>query len=494
MAVAFIAVLACADRSPSTAAPLDPPAPEWGKQGSEPPERITIVAVQSAWQVSEQRLSITRTAQGFVDGERKIAEAHIQALLRAVSAPAEPALNPERWRPFIGDVRAEMESAHLSPLLAQRYSALALQPENLSQIIQRLHAFKVYDDYPSLALELAWPSGSKLTLRSESQDPLMLPWRVQGSETWNPDISAAIAALLPEHFSQRDRVAGEYLTGSISWHARELFAAQIGADGAIERFDRAIEPLRRRFRVEGASIEGRYRLNTLAHDEVWCAKLFGEPSDRFGFSLCLSAQGGLASFKPFLRDAEGLLGRARKVPWLSRFAAEHSEAQILIEYFNESSLSPYALGTVRDGMDKDYHNPELVSVADADLERSLGVTIESGKETGTWIVLPDGRGLFLYGKPFGAVEAQLESGRLIQPDGSGGVTEEERTRAARRAERQSQFEARVRGIQDSVRSSFQQQQERAKRGDLSDADRRALSAPFTAKPAAGPGGAAGSRP
>ena len=61
-------------------------------------------------------------------------------------------------------------------------------------------------------------------------------------------------------------------------------------------------------------------------------------------------------------------------------------------------------------------------------DRSLGITVESGKESGTWIVLPDARGLFLYGEPFGAVETQLDAGRLIQADGSGGVTEEERAR------------------------------------------------------------------
>src|SRR6185295_14189591 len=113
-------------------------------------------------------------------------------------------------------------------------------------------------------------------------------------------------------------------------------------------------------------------------------------------------------------------------------------------------------------------NPETASITDAELARSIGVTIQRGSETGTWIVLPDGRGLFRYGEPFGAVERQLPSGRLVQADGSGGMSEAEKQAEGRRAKRAAELQERARHLQDSVRSSFQKVEEHLRNGTLTD--------------------------
>ncbi|HEU4579662.1 MAG TPA: hypothetical protein VFS67_15495 [Polyangiaceae bacterium] len=278
---------------------------------------------------------------------------------------------------------------------------------------------------------------------------------------------------------------GKYLTGTVAGYGRELFHDEISAEEAAERYDVALAPLRRRFRIEESSVARRFRLNTRHGDSVWCGKLFAQNSKPFGFSLCLSTRQQLHSFEPFLRDADSLLSRARQVRWLRRFADSHADAEILIEYLDDRSLGDYARGMLRYDIAHGKHPPALDQLTDELLQRSLGVTVRHGGESGTWIVLPDGRGLLREGKPFGALEPELEVGHLIEADGSGGVTDAERQakrkaqiEQAQRAARQAEFEERVHGIQSSVRSSFAKIQERAR--SLTDADRRALEAPLTA--------------
>jgi hypothetical protein len=452
------------------------------------PERISIRSVQSAWHVSEQTLDLEQTSQGFKAGERRIDPALISALLRAAAAPLEPELNAELLRPFIADVRAEAEKIGLSPRTAQHLTERVLQPENLQQVLKRVAAAKVSDDYPNVHIDITWATGTTLQLSSTSQAQLMLPWSVQGAgATWNPSISAAVAALLPESFLNRDRIAGKYLTGRIAGSGRELFDDEISAEEAAERYGAALEPLRRRFRIEESSVAQRYRLNTRHGDSAWCGKLVAPGSEPFGFSLCLSTRPQLHGVAPFLRDADSLLSRARQVPWLRRFADSHADAEILVEYLDDRSLGDYARGMLRYDLAHGKHPPALDELSDEVLQRSLGVTVRSRGESGTWIVLPDGRGLLRQGKPLGADEAELQIGHLIEADGSGGVTDAERQakreaqiEQAQRAAQQAEFEERVQGLQSSVRSSFAKLQERARSGTLSDGDRRALEAPLSA--------------
>ena len=480
-ALACTAALACEDGiSPPGAAP-EQSASRSVPQPQELPECISIRSVQSAWQLGEATLQITRTAQGFVAGEQPVEPERIQALLRATAAPVEPALSPERLIPFIGDVRAELEGAKLPAPLAGRFAARALQLESLARILERVHAARVSDDYPSLAVDIEWPGGVSLSLKSESQHPLMLPWAVNGSSsTWNPDISRAVAALLPDPFLNRRRVAGEALTALVGWYARELFAEEIGAELAQARFPRELELLQRRFRIERGGVVGKFRLNTHSADEVWCGELFAEPNDGFGFSLCLSAGKQLASPAPFLRDADALLARAREAPWLRRYAADHPDAEILIEYRDDGSLGRYARSAILRQLARAADDPQSARVTETVLARSLGIRVRRGSETGTWILLPDQRGLFLYGKPLGAVEPQLPSERVIQADGSGGVSDAERQAATRSAREAAEFQARAQRIQDSVRSSFLKSEARPGSGRPSEDDLRKLSAPIDA--------------
>ncbi len=68
------------------------------------------------------------------------------------------------------------------------------------------------DDHPEHLFRITAADGRVIELRAESQYALMLPVKVTGpdgrSETFDPQLSRALAGLLPEGYLERDRLAG----------------------------------------------------------------------------------------------------------------------------------------------------------------------------------------------------------------------------------------------------------------------------------------------
>ncbi len=77
-------------------------------------------------------------------------------------------------------------------------------------------------------------TGAKLSVCSDSQHPLMLPWKVgkgeTAKETYNANVSKALAALLPHDFANREALTSgdEYVDGLVG----EL-ASYTGSDTKI---------------------------------------------------------------------------------------------------------------------------------------------------------------------------------------------------------------------------------------------------------------------
>ena len=77
------------------------------------------------------------------------------------------------------------------------------------------------DDYPSLLIRINCKEGRHITIRSDAQYAFMLPLKVTDSEaaapyeTFDPELSRALADLLPEGYLGRDRLVGRL--GMLEW-------------------------------------------------------------------------------------------------------------------------------------------------------------------------------------------------------------------------------------------------------------------------------------
>ncbi|HEV7428732.1 MAG TPA: hypothetical protein VGQ46_20440 [Thermoanaerobaculia bacterium] len=71
-------------------------------------------------------------------------------------------------------------------------------PEEALKALNRYFAARWTDDNPFMSVDVTFHDRKTIHLESRAQPALMLPWKVGNVETWNPEISRAIAGLLPE--------------------------------------------------------------------------------------------------------------------------------------------------------------------------------------------------------------------------------------------------------------------------------------------------------
>jgi hypothetical protein len=135
--------------------------------------RLTITRVGSRF-VRQQALAATRD---------ELPEAVLSRLLRALARPAIPRLDPTVF---------DMPAA----------------------VIERHYSSFWTNDCPSHLIRIVCDDGRLITIRSEAQHTFMLPLQIGDSgtgaffATFDPELSRALADLMPEGYLDRDRLAG----------------------------------------------------------------------------------------------------------------------------------------------------------------------------------------------------------------------------------------------------------------------------------------------
>jgi hypothetical protein len=177
-----------------------------------PPQRVTIVTQQGPWRFEESQLDMVRRDDGYTTGYQRFESALVEALLRAALAPVEPVLKPRRLLPVPALAPEELDELALEGRVDPRRRPSAL--------LRAVYQGKVFDDDPSARIEITRFDGTRLTISSQAQHPLMLPWSVTRdgatATTWNPDISQALERLLPDGFLQRDRLSKRRLAFEVA--------------------------------------------------------------------------------------------------------------------------------------------------------------------------------------------------------------------------------------------------------------------------------------
>jgi len=94
-------------------------------------------------------------------------------------------------------------------------------PHFMARVLPALFRCCHTDDYPQVKVSILYADGNRTTLSSDSQSEFMLPWKVEGSdgtaETYNKNISIAVAAILPEKAANRERISGSGLDLALAW-------------------------------------------------------------------------------------------------------------------------------------------------------------------------------------------------------------------------------------------------------------------------------------
>ena len=96
----------------------------------------------------------------------------------------------------------------------QAFTVALTDPEFVNRILPRLFGVEVTDDYPSVKVVVTYNDGTAIAASSQSNRVFMLPWRLGNAstvKTFNANISRAVAALMENGTTNRERLQGEGL-------------------------------------------------------------------------------------------------------------------------------------------------------------------------------------------------------------------------------------------------------------------------------------------
>lgn len=186
-----------------------------------------------------------------VDADNGLIPEHIEILTRWVGFADPPSrvakLSIARQGPvFVRRLELDGETDQLpqdcvmrllEALSWPRVPELDVRLFDQSEGIQRHYGSMWTDDCPAHLVKVVFADGRIVTIRSESQHAWMLPMTISDSlheldgVTFDPRLSRAIAALMPDEYLEKDRLNGR--CGELEWDTEECRRESEGAGSVV---------------------------------------------------------------------------------------------------------------------------------------------------------------------------------------------------------------------------------------------------------------------
>jgi hypothetical protein len=393
-------------------------------------------------------LLIRRDRNRFTAKGRTIEPDSVAHLLPAISAEPIPIITyaslgiDREW--LVENADAALRKAYTPPTGTATHGQRALferlfaDEELVAKVVHRALGGGGTDDYPELEVAIRWSDGRTTIVRSESSALFMIPFRIEtggeGSFTCDSRVSRAIAALLPEEFANRERLAGEALPerlGRAILHERER---EWGLLELEEHFGADLAGLRGRFEIETSRVARISSFDVGNPDYStylsWNATLRDgrlPPNVAIGVSIPIEEK-RLASLEPFLQRIDALEDRVLAVPWLAEDIAAHPDTTIEIRFVTNRALGTNAAEHILEVLKKTGRT-SLAERLTPLLGDSILLVASEGSNWSRWILLPDGTTMLWHYKghvPLGRTEASVApwdcnsfwcSARIFGPDG-----------------------------------------------------------------------------
>ena len=219
------------------------PSPVQGQQ------RIRSVTVHTQWgglgTSRDTTVVIDAKGTGFTlrgqAVEARLVSAVVSALISAVVP--EPTLSSlgitETW--LKTNLAAHRQDPDATASQRRLFESAFTNPEHVAKVLPGLFRFSRTDDYPGVSIEVLFEDGSKVSAESSSNYPFMLPWKVGGGvDTYNSDISRAIAALLPPDTVNKERLAGSQFASELAESVMRSIEREYKLRGADDRVGAAL--------------------------------------------------------------------------------------------------------------------------------------------------------------------------------------------------------------------------------------------------------------
>lgn len=292
----------------------------------------------------------------------------------------------------------EVEAQNQQALYEKRFE----DPSFIYPLLSRIYTSGFHtDDYPSVQVQLTFEDGSIATLSSHSQQPFMLPWKIEvggaAHTTYNANVSRALATLLPKKTVNRPRISGEGLLDLLRTEVDRALEPELNLLDAENRVGPELAELKERYSVTGAEI------NAFHHPEYgneWDGNLPHETNlhvtlQKTSFPPSVSdavvlryEQGKVEGVEKFLETAGKYEALALSVPWLNQFIRDNSKVPLRISYVHDLSFGDKAMRTFAADM-KARGRDDLVQEVTAQKSNVVLLLIGNTYSESYWLLFPD---------------------------------------------------------------------------------------------------------
>lgn len=233
-------------------------------------KKVREVVIHSGWgglgTPRNSTVTILETADGFQRDGKAVKPALVQALVSA--AEARPVLKPDpanlgiakSWlQSQLPSVEDRMPGTMPDASARQRalFESTFTDVDKISGILPSLFTYASLDDNPYAEVRIDFFDNSELTLTSCSYYQFMLPWTIKGSyngETYNAEISRAIAALLPPKSTNKERLAGAGFAFGLAEAVMSSIENQWKEIGAEDHAGDSLAQLRNQYTISASDI------------------------------------------------------------------------------------------------------------------------------------------------------------------------------------------------------------------------------------------------
>jgi hypothetical protein len=285
----------------------------------------------------------------------------------------------------------------------------------MGRIVPSLFGTMRTDDYPSVVVTVTYDDGSTMSAKSVAWDPFMLPWLVgrNGERTYNANISRALATVMPQKTTNRDRLTGKGFDAAIAEGVMRYIERDWKLLDAENRAGEAVAVLRRVYTVKTAEIDsyhhpeyGKEWTGGKPHETNLHASLSKPtfPQNVVDALVLQSANGKIEGVDQFLRSAEKYESLALSVPWLREYIQKHPQVPVRISYVHNASFGDKAMEVFTADMHAKGRD-DLVPPAKAKQSEIALLIVGQTYAESYWLVFPD-RHLMLwrFGGPSGLLK------------------------------------------------------------------------------------------
>jgi hypothetical protein len=385
---------------------------------------VQRIEIKSCWTGlgprQQTELSIVNDKGVYREGRNRINPVLVEALVASLHEPTIP-------KPRLDNlgVTPEWLRAHALPAAvkgranfveaAKNQQALYVKAFNdlgvMRKIIPWMFEAWRFDDYPSASVRVTLADGGILSADSKSWHDFMLPWKLHdGRQSFNADISRAVAALMPKKATNHERLAGVDIDTAIADAVMNYIEDDWNLLDVENKAGPALGTLRSIYTVQTAEI------NPYHHPEYGVEWSGNQPHEtnlhallrRIDFPggvsialVLLDQDGNIKGIDEFLHSAPKYTDLALSLPWLNDYIRKHKETPVRISYVNNASFGARAMQVFAADMHAVGKDELAAEIRAKQLDIALLITGNTYEES-YWLVLPDKRiVLWRYAGPTG---------------------------------------------------------------------------------------------